>query len=83
MIKIILNQKKWWNSDCLITCEKQGLWYGIWRSCGRQGHVYTCYKAAKKLYRAACKQAINCNMNRVTHQINSMYSGRNLKSYGT
>ena len=74
MIKIILNQVNGGPRD------KQRFWYGIWRSCGRprQGQVYTCYKAAKKLYRAACKQAMNCNMNRVTHQLNSMYRGRDL-----
>ena len=75
--------KKWWSSDCLITRDKQRFWYGIWRSCGRprQGQVYACYKATKKLNRAACEQAMNCNMNRVTLQLYSMYRGRDLKKF--
>ena len=69
----------WWTNDCLITRDKQRFWFGIWRSCGRprQGQVYLCYKSAKKLYRSACKQAMNCNLNRVSHQLNNMYKGRN------
>ena len=49
-------------------------------ACPRQGHVYTCY-TAKKMDRAACKQAMNCNINRVTHQPNSMYRGRDLEKF--
>ena len=57
----------WWNTNCLVTRDRQRFWYTIWRSCGRPrtGHVYDIYKAAKKAYRAACRQASNESIRRV------------------
>ena len=26
---------RWWNRDCLVTRDRQRLWYGIWKSCGK------------------------------------------------
>ena len=32
----------WWNSACMVTRDRQRLWYVIWKSCGRPrvGHAY-------------------------------------------
>ena len=72
---------RWWNRDCLVTRDRQRLWYGIWKSCGRPrlGHVYMCYKSAKKTYRRACNQAMNSNFNQLSRRINDLYRGRHMK----
>jgi hypothetical protein len=46
-----LRKRHWWNNDCLVSRDRQRLWFCIWVSCGRarQGHVYNNYKLAKKL----------------------------------
>ena len=72
---------RWWNRDCLVTRDRQRLWYGIWKSCGRPrlGHVYMCYKSAKKTYRRACNQAMNSNFNQPSRRMNDLYRGRHMK----
>jgi len=73
----------WWNADCLVTRDRQRFWYRIWRSCDRPrtGHVYDCYKAAKKAYRAACRQASNSSVRRVSQTFTSLYRSRHVKQF--
>ena len=54
-------KKHWWNDDCLVSRDRQRFWFKIWVSCDRprEGHIYDCYKLAKKTYRKACRIAIN------------------------
>ena len=83
MIKIFYNQKKGGTVTALLSLDKQRFWYGIWRSCGRprQGHVYIHVIKLPRNCRAACKQAMNFNMNNVALQLHSMYRGRDLKKF--
>ena len=73
----------WWNNDCLVTRDRQRFWYGIWRSCGRprEGHVYLCYIAAKKMYRSVCNLAMKSNMNGIAHELNQLHRNKHTKKF--
>ena len=64
--KVPFKLNRWWNRDCLVTRDRQRLWYGIWKSCGRPrvGHVYM-LQVSRKTYRRACNQAMNSNFNQL------------------
>ena len=73
----------WWNNDCLVTRDRQRFWYGIWRSCGRprEGLVYLCYIAAKKMYRSPCNLAMKSNMNGIAHELNQLHRNKHIKKF--
>ena len=61
-------KKHWWSNDCLISRDRQRFWFRIWISCDRprEGHIFECYKLAKKTYRKACRMAVNSlSINRI------------------
>ena len=73
----------WWNNDCLVTRDRKRFWYGIWRSCGRprEGHVYLCYIAARKMYRSACNLAMKSNMNGIAHELNQLHRNKHITKF--
>ena len=54
-------RKHWWNTNCSAAKSRVKFWYGIWVSYNRprQGHVFSCYKIAKKSFRRLCKEAMD------------------------
>ena len=57
------NHKKWWwNDACTSTRNRNRFYHHIWKSLNRptSGEVYKCYKASRKAYRKACRDAVNC-----------------------
>ena len=55
------SKKHWWDKDCTTARDRNRLYHYIWKSMDRptEGNVYDCYKAARKSYGKACKNAIN------------------------
>jgi len=81
----IFKSNSWWNKDCLVTRDRQRFGFRIWKDCGRprQGHVYLCYKSAKKVYRSTCNQAMSGNLNQLSSQLNTHCTGDVIfKSFG-
>ena len=73
----------WWNSDCTYTRDKQRFWHKVWASAGRprSGHVYHCYKHAKKTYRNACRHAVNSRNQKHYRQLDYYLVSRNMKKF--
>ena len=65
-------KKSWWTSDCKLSRDRQRFWHKIWTSAGRprSGELYSCYKHAKKSYRYACCNAVNCKNQAIYRQLN-------------
>lgn len=75
--------RNWWNDDCLVSRDRQRFWYSIWKSCDRPrcGHVYDCYKLAKRGYRKSCRLSVN-SMSRIKYnKLDSLYHQRDSKTF--
>ena len=76
-------KKSWWTSDCKLSRDRQRFWHKIWTSAGRprSGELYSCYKHAKKSYRYACRNAVNCKNQAMYRQLNHHLCTRNMKKF--
>ena len=52
--------KRWWTLDCKRARERNKLFHYIWKCLGKPtaGEAYACYKAARRVYRKACRYAL-------------------------
>ena len=76
-------KKHWWNSDCLYNRDRQRFWFGLWKAAGRprDGHVFACYKMAKKSYRDACRLAVNTGIGMTYKQLDYLKGHRNINKF--
>ena len=76
-------RKHWWNSDCREARDRQRFWYRIWTSVSRPrtGHVYCCYKLAKKVYRTVCRSAVNRGIQHLYRQLDFYLRNKNMKKF--
>jgi hypothetical protein len=76
-------KKHWWNSDCLYNRDRQRFWFRLWKAAGkpRTGHVYSCYKLAKKSFRKVCRQAVNNGMTQTFQQLDLLRGHRNMNKF--
>ena len=68
-------EKHWWNSECINTRNRHRFWFKIWRSCDkpREGAVSHVYKYSKHIYRKACRNAINGQINKKFKDVDSLF----------
>ena len=54
-------KKHWWDMTCTAARNRNRLFRYIWKSMNqpRTGHIFECYKSARKSFRKACRSAIN------------------------
>ena len=76
-------KNRWWNRDCLYTRDRQRFWYRLWKAAGkpRSGHVFSCYKLAKKSYRTACRFAVNGDISATFKQLDFLQGTRNINKF--
>ena len=76
-------KRHWWNSNCLYHRDRQRFWFGLWKTAGkpRTGHVYDCYKLAKKSYRAACRSAVDNGMCKTYRRLDHLRGQHNMTKF--
>ena len=70
--------KSWWNKDCVVARRRNQLFYYIWKESGRplNGHIHDCYKASKKGYRKACRDAVRHRARLSWDTVDKLYQAR-------
>ena len=72
--KLPRKKKHWWDNECTIARDRNRLFFRIWKDCGRpnSGHIYDCYKYARRNYRRICRSAVYSNSKRIYAQLDKL-----------
>ena len=75
--------KRFWCPELSLIRDRKRFWWSLWVSCGRprHGHVFDCWKSAKRLFRCASRRFAQDVADKGIRELNSLFHSGNTTKF--